>query len=186
VPIEAHRPEETIVKKKTALIVAGATAVIVLGGGGIAYAATDGFDNAFDDDRLTGKALERASTAALAEVGEGSVTDAERSDDVDHTYSVEVRLDNGGEVDVELDDKYEVVRVDGDDNAAGTAPTTPATDATTDDSALAPLTADERAEAERVVLERLGEGSITKVERSDVDVELDETFAIVEIDGVRQ
>lgn len=195
-------------KKKTVLIVAGATAVIVLGGGGVAFAATDGFDNAFDNDRLTGTSLERATKAALAEVGEGSVTEAEHSDDLDHTYSVEVRLDNGDDVDVELDEAYKVVRVDGgDDNrvgARGTAESaTPTPDAATDDSALAPLTAEERAQAERVVLERLGEGSITEVERSDdadhafeveltradgrdVDVELDESFAIVEIDGVRQ
>jgi uncharacterized membrane protein YkoI len=197
------------VKKKTAWIVAGATTVIVLGGGGVAYASTDGFDETFgsDNDRLTGASLERASDAALAEVGEGTVTQAERSDDADHTYSVEVRLDDGREADVELDDDYTVVRIDGDDRQDDGGGDDRAIDGTTDDatddSTLATVTAEERAQAERVVLERLGEGTITAVERSDdadhafeveltradgndVDVELDAAFTIVEIDGVRQ
>ena len=69
-------------KKKTTWIIAGAAAIVVLGGAGIAVAATDPFDQ--DNDALTGTSLERASDAALAEVGEGTVTEAERSDDLDH------------------------------------------------------------------------------------------------------
>jgi uncharacterized membrane protein YkoI len=164
-------------KKKT-WIIAGAVAVVVLGGAGVAVAATDPFDN---DDRLSGQELESASAAALEAVGEGTVSEAERSNDLDHDYTVEVRLDNGDDVDVELDDSFEVVRVDGvvpgtgtnrgsgsgaddsDDAAATTAPATPATRVDDD----TPITAEERASAESAALAEVGSGSVTDLDRSD-------------------
>jgi len=167
------------VKKKTIWIVAGA-AVLVIGGAGIAVAATDPFDQ--DDDRLTGATLENASEAALAEVGEGTVSDAERSDSLDHAYTVEVRLDNGRDVDVELDDKFDVVRVDGvvpgsapapsqspsatngDDNADDGGTGTGTGTRTGDD---APISADERSSAEQAALAEVGSGTVTELDRSD-------------------
>jgi len=167
------------VKKKTIWIVAGA-AVLVIGGAGIAVAATDPFDQ--DDDRLTGATLENASEAALAEVGEGTVSDAERSDSLDHAYTVEVRLDNGRDVDVELDDKFDVVRVDGvvpgsapapsqspsatngDDNADDGGTGTGTGTGTGDD---APISADERSSAEQAALAEVGSGTVTELDRSD-------------------
>jgi len=167
------------VKKKTIWIVAGA-AVLVIGGAGIAVAATDPFDQ--DDDRLTGATLENASEAALAEVGEGTVSDAERSDSLDHAYTVEVRLDNGRDVDVELDDKFDVVRVDGvvpgsapapsqspsatngDDNADDRGTGTGTGTGTGDD---APISADERSSAEQAALAEVGSGTVTELDRSD-------------------
>ena len=166
-------------KKKTIWIVAGA-AVLVIGGAGIAVAATDPFDQ--DDDRLTGATLENASEAALAEVGEGTVSDAERSDSLDHAYTVEVRLDNGRDVDVELDDKFDVVRVDGvvpgsapapsqspsatngDDNADDRGTGTGTGTGTGDD---APISADERSSAEQAALAEVGSGTVTELDRSD-------------------
>ena len=166
-------------KKKTIWIVAGA-AVLVIGGAGIAVAATDPFDQ--DDDRLTGATLENASEAALAEVGEGTVSDAERSDSLDHAYTVEVRLDNGRDVDVELDDKFDVVRVDGvvpgsapapsqspsatngDDNADDGGTGTGTGTRTGDD---APISADERSSAEQAALAEVGSGTVTELDRSD-------------------
>jgi len=53
-----------------------------------------------------------ASDAALAEVGSGTVIDVESSDDADHAFEVDVRLDDGSEVEVELDANFAVVRVD--------------------------------------------------------------------------
>jgi len=193
------------VKKKTTWIIAGAAAIVVLGGAGIAVAATDPFDQ--DNDALTGTSLERASDAALAEVGEGTVTEAERSDDLDHAYTVEVRREDGSDVDVELDEDYEVVRVDGASTgggATGTNSETPSddpTDAATGDDAA--ISADDRSSAEKAALDAAGPGTVTDLDRSDdtdhawevevtgadgrdVDVELDAQFAVVRIDSDHQ
>jgi len=65
-----------------------------------------------DPDDLQGEELEKASAAAIAEAGGGTVTDAETSDDADHAYDVEVRLDDGTEVDIDLDASFGVVRTE--------------------------------------------------------------------------
>ena len=49
---------------------------------------------------------------ALDEVGQGRVTDVERSDDRDHAYEVEVDLGNDDDVSVEIAEDLSVVRVD--------------------------------------------------------------------------
>ena len=194
-------------KKKT-WIIAGAVAVVVLGGAGVAVAATDPFDS---DDRLSGQELESASAAALDAVGEGTVSEAERSNDLDHDYTVEVRLDNGDDVDVELDESFEVVRVDGVVPGTGSSSTgsgagsssspAPSTSATaTDDDA--PITDEERASAEKAALDHIGSGTVTDLDRSDdsdhawevevtstdgtdVDVELAADYSVVRVDGDR-
>ena len=66
------------------------------------------------DDRLTDAERTSAIDAAIAEVGEGTVTDVDRSDDADHSYEVEVTFADGRDVDVELDGDFRVVRVDTD------------------------------------------------------------------------
>ena len=178
----AVRTKEYTVKKKTIWIVAGA-AVLVIGGAGVAVAATDPFDQ--DNDRLTGSALTSASEAALAEVGQGTVSEAERSDDLDHAYTVEVRLDNGDDVDVELDADFDVVRVDGvvpgtstsnGSNGSDDSSSTPtlgnsATDNTATDGAAtgddAPISDADRASAEQAALAEIGSGTVTDLDRSD-------------------
>jgi len=187
-------------QKKTIWIIAGA-AVLVLGGAGIAVAATDPFDT--DNDRLSGATLDRASKAALAEVGEGTVTEAERSDDLDHEYTVEVRRDNGTEVDVELDKGFAVVRVDG--AVPGSAPSASADagtqDAGTQDTGTdAPIDDADRAKAEEAAIAAAGPGTVTDLDRSDyadhawevevtaadgteTDVDLDAAFAVVRVDA---
>jgi uncharacterized membrane protein YkoI len=193
------------VKKKTTWIIAGAAAIVVLGGAGIAVAATDPFDQ--DNDRLTGTSLERASDAALAEVGEGTVTEAERSDDPDHEYTVEVRREDGSDVDVELDEDFAVVRTDGAATGAGArgsnseSPSSEPTGAASGDDA--PISADDRSSAEKAALDAAGPGTVTDLDRSDdtdhawevevtaadgsdVDVELDARFAVVRIDSDQQ
>ena len=193
-------------KKKT-WIIAGVVAVVVLGGAGTAVAVTDPFDN--DNDRLSGQDLERASTAALDAVGEGTVSEAERSDDLDHDYTVEVRLDNGGDVDVELDESFEVVRIDGVVPGTGNGANSSGAATATPDDSTAPETApvddntpigdDERASAEAAALAEVGSGTVTDLDRSDdrdhawevevtvadgsdVDVELAADFSIVRVD----
>jgi uncharacterized membrane protein YkoI len=79
-------------------------------------AAGPGRDDSVDDstsrDDLTGADYDRAAAAALAAAGGGTVTDADRSDDTGVAYEVDVRLDDGTEVDVDLDQAFGVVRTD--------------------------------------------------------------------------
>lgn len=63
------------------------------------------------DVPITGAALEQASEAALAYVGEGSVTGTEVGDEESY-YEVEVTLDDGSEIDVQLDEGFVVVGTD--------------------------------------------------------------------------
>jgi uncharacterized membrane protein YkoI len=69
-------------------------------------------DDSTGDDDLTGVDYDRAAAAALAAAGGGTVTDADRSDDAGVAYEVDVRLDDGTEVDVDLDQAFGVVRTD--------------------------------------------------------------------------
>ncbi|WP_445997354.1 PepSY domain-containing protein [Okibacterium fritillariae] len=77
-------------------------------------AATDGASGqpgaSVDKDDLVGDELAQASEAAIKAAGGGTVVDAERSDDADHRFEVEVRLEDGTEVDVDLDESFGVVR----------------------------------------------------------------------------
>ncbi len=57
---------------------------------------------------ITGDALERASAAALAHTGGGTVSDTEVGDEESY-YEVEVTLDDGSQVDVQLDEDFNVV-----------------------------------------------------------------------------
>lgn len=184
-------------KKKTVLIGSAIAAVLVLGGTGVAVAVTEPFDN---DDQLTGSTLERASKAALDEVGEGKVTDSELEDGI---YEIEVTLDNGRDVDVTLDDAFSVLSVDRDDADDDTRGS--GSDDGTDDQGSgdqgtddAPLTDDERSKAEAAALAAVA-GTVTDIDRSDdadhafevdvtradgtqAEVELDASFGVVRID----
>ncbi|WP_308798556.1 PepSY domain-containing protein [Agromyces silvae] len=55
---------------------------------------------------------QRAIDAALAHAGGGTVSEVELSDDADHVWEVEVQLPNGGDLDVELDAAFAVVKAD--------------------------------------------------------------------------
>lgn len=91
-------------------------AVITLAIGGVAAlgltAANASGDDGPEDDgadvAISGDALGRASAAALAHTGEGRVTDSE-VDDEESKYEIEVTLDNGDQVDVQLDEQFNVV-----------------------------------------------------------------------------
>ena len=61
-----------------------------------------------DDQPITGPALERASQAALGQTGGGRVTGTEVGDEESY-YEVEVTLDDGSQVDVQLDESFNVV-----------------------------------------------------------------------------
>lgn len=90
--------------KGTGLIF-GAVAVLTIGGATTAIASSD--DDA-SDQSITGPALPKATAAALDETGGGKVTGTEVNDE-ESKYEVEVTLENGNQVDVQLDDAFQVV-----------------------------------------------------------------------------
>jgi hypothetical protein len=90
--------------KRTGILLGG-TVALVLVGAGTALASSD--DDA-SDQPISGSALARAEKAALAETGEGKVTGTEVGDEESY-YEVEVTLDNGDQVDVQLNRSFEVV-----------------------------------------------------------------------------
>jgi len=99
--------------RKIALV---AAVVLALGAvsAGIAIAAGSG-----DDDKpLTGSSLEKATAAALAHTGGGTVVETEVGDD-GAAYGVEVRLDDGSVVEVNLDENFEVIGSEADDDGPG-------------------------------------------------------------------
>lgn len=97
--------------RRNRLIAAAAVAVAVTAGGAGLAVATGGGDD--DEAPITGGALERATTAALAHTGGGRVTDTEVGDE-DSYYEVEVTLAGGGQVDVQLDEEFTVVGAEDD------------------------------------------------------------------------
>ena len=98
---------------KIAATVAAATVGVGGIGTGIAIAGAGGDDN---EAPIEGPALERASAAALAHTGEGRVTETE-VDDEESYYEVEVTLDDGSQVDVQLDEQFNVVGSENDDDS---------------------------------------------------------------------
>ena len=95
------------INRKVAVVAAGA-AVIVAAGVGVATAAATSDDGESGDVALTGEDLQRASDAALAETGGGRVTATEAEPD-ENGYEVEVTLDDGSQVDVQLDQDFRAV-----------------------------------------------------------------------------
>jgi uncharacterized membrane protein YkoI len=89
------------------LAIAGVAALAVVGAGtGIAVAANSAGDD--DESPITGDALEQAEAAALEHTGGGRVTETELGDEESY-YEVEVTLDDGSQVDVQLDRDFDVV-----------------------------------------------------------------------------
>ncbi len=124
-------------RKKTLVITGVAAAAVVLGGATVAAAggtlSTDdqplggtGLDRSFqvagvegpehDDDSnqpaLSAADWDRAANAALARVGQGRVSEVERENEGGSAYEVEVRLDNGSEVEVRVGPNFQVLGQD--------------------------------------------------------------------------
>lgn len=104
--------------RKTKLIAAGTIVTAALATGtGIALAG-DEDANEGPDTPITGAELDQASTAALAHTGEGRVTETEVGDEESY-YEVEVTLDDGSQVDVQLDEGFNVVGDEADEENEG-------------------------------------------------------------------
>ena len=157
------------------------------------------------DDSINSSDREKASAAALAAVGGGTVTDAGLGDGDDgYAFDVEVALPNGEDVDVELDENFKVTNnpptVSDFANAAPTtaAPTTTAPQSSDNDDD-APLTGSTLTQASAAALKAAGGGKVTETSQSDdadhayevevtftngedVTVELNKDFGVTKID----
>ncbi len=91
-------------KSKMAVVVG----VVAMAGAGVGVAAVGASSSDDQEPAITGAELQRASDAALAETGGGTVSDTEVGDEDSH-YEVEVTLDDGSQVDVQLDRRFAVV-----------------------------------------------------------------------------
>ncbi len=94
--------------KKLKVLLIGAALLAVAAIPAIAQAANGSSGSGDTDTPIRGPALEQASSAALDHLGEGTVTDTEVGDE-ESMYEVEVTLDNGIQVDVQLDEGFNVV-----------------------------------------------------------------------------
>lgn len=101
-------------RRTTGIAAVVAIAGLALGGAAIAN-ATQGDDG----EALTGTTLQQASVAALKATGGGRVTETEHDSENGATYEVEVTKADGSQVDVRLDDSFNVVVVEGDQEEDG-------------------------------------------------------------------
>ena len=91
-------------------------AVLAAIGGG--FAAAGGGDDDATDTPIAGSDLSRASQAALQHTGGGTVTETEVGDE-ESLYEVEVTLGDGRQVDVQLDEGFDVVGSENDGDEQG-------------------------------------------------------------------
>jgi uncharacterized membrane protein YkoI len=92
--------------RNKAIMAAAVLAVVII----VPTIANAGSDHDTGDRSapISGSALDRASTAALDHLGGGEVTGTEVGDK-ESLYEVEVTLDDGTQVDVQLDENFQVV-----------------------------------------------------------------------------
>jgi hypothetical protein len=110
-------------KRMKLLVIAVSAGALLAIGGGVGIAARG------DDDRpLKGTNYDRATSAALDYVGGGTVTGTEVGDaregkseagDDAEAYEVDVRRDDGRQVEVELDSSFTVTGSEADDVGEG-------------------------------------------------------------------
>jgi hypothetical protein len=89
------------------LVMAAAVAMLVALGVGAGIATAAGGDSG---EQLTGPDAKNAKSAAIAAVGGGTVTEVERDDgNGTGAFEVEVKREDGTQVEVHLDGDYKVV-----------------------------------------------------------------------------
>jgi hypothetical protein len=93
--------------KRTKLLLIGA-AVAAVAVPAIAQAGSPASDDDATEIAIAGNDLDRASAAAIDHVGGGRVTGTEVRDEESY-YEVEVTLESGEQVDVQLDESFNVV-----------------------------------------------------------------------------
>jgi hypothetical protein len=105
--------DDRLVKRRTKFLAGGAVAAAAVGSG-VTFAVAQGGDDS--EPPITGDDLARASEAALAYTGGGRVTETEAEGS---HFEVEVKLDDGTQVEVQLDENFRVVGAEADDDGAG-------------------------------------------------------------------
>ena len=107
--------------KRMRWLMGGALALGLVGAGvGIGLAETNNesgteVESTESDQPLTGTDRERAEAAALEAVGGGTVTEVEAGDD-GAAFGVEIRRDDGSQVEVQLDENFTVIGTETDDD----------------------------------------------------------------------
>jgi len=139
--------------RRKRIIIPTIATVAVVGAGATVWTATA-------DDSVSGKERDRVTAAAVEAVGGGTAVEVETSDDPGVAYEVEVRTNDGTEVDVDLNDDLQPVAQerdadDADDDHAG------------DDIDDRVLSNEERTAAEQAALEATGGGTVLQAEASD-------------------
>lgn len=89
-------------RNRVKLLLAGAALAFA---GAVPAIARAGGDS---ETQISGSDIGRASTAAIDHLGSGRVTDTEVGDEESY-YEVEVTMEGGGQVDVQLDERFHVV-----------------------------------------------------------------------------
>jgi len=177
----------------TAFAVGSDDANEVAGGTGASIAPSTAAPDGATGVDLAGSDLDGAIAAALAEVGPGTVVEADVDDDQTHAYEIDIRLDAGGWAEVKLDRDLNVVSVQRDDHDDDDR------SGDRDDDSAAAIDPADRQRAIDAALAHTGGGTVSEVELSDdadhvwevevqlnggddVDVELDANFAVVKAD----
>ena len=106
----------SVINVKTLVIAAAVAMLVALGAAGIAYA--NGTDS---EEQVTSPEADKAKSAAIAAVGGGTVTEVERDDGDDGygtsgVYEVEVKREDGTQLEVHLDGDYDVVGQEADED----------------------------------------------------------------------
>lgn len=160
-----------------------------------------------EDSSVSTSDRDKATEAALAATGGGAVSDADRGDSDDgYAYEVEVTFSNGADVDVELDENFNVTNSPpkASDFASEAAPSSdpasaPARSRFADDRDDRPLRGETLKKASEAALEATDGGKVIETGGSDdrdhayevevllgngedVSVELDKKFKVTEID----
>lgn len=97
--------------RRLVLGLAGVAAAAALAGGAVAIASGD------SDENITGPQADRAVKAALDATGGGTANSVELDSENGARWEVEVTRTDGTTVDVRLDDNYQVVVIEGDDES---------------------------------------------------------------------
>ncbi len=95
-------------RTKKGLLIGGIVAALAIIGGGVGVAVATGAVGDDNEAPITDDALNKASAAALAHTGGGTVTETEVGDE-ESLYEVQVTLDDGSQIDVQLDADFNVV-----------------------------------------------------------------------------
>ncbi|MFJ5697274.1 PepSY domain-containing protein [Arthrobacter sp. NPDC093139] len=106
--------------RKRTWVIGAAVAGLALGGASVAAASVNPFDSEGTADGGTQSPLsqadrDKAVQAALAKVGQGTVTEVERDENPSSAYEVEVRLADGSDVEVAVGSDFKVLSQSPDD-----------------------------------------------------------------------